>query len=183
MRPQHRDNYQFLTQSPGLGLPKVSRLFIHLIRRVMRRFLFCLSLCTLLHTLFAQGLGTWTPYLSYYNTTQVTEANEVVYALANGSLYSYGKEDQSLKYYSRENGLSDNNIVAIQYNTAAQKLLIAYSNDNLDLLGESSTYNLPYLKNSKQQQIRKLLQAKQQLLQAKQKALSALEKRTPSTSK
>ena len=114
----------------------------------MRRFLFCLSLCTLLHTLFAQGLGTWTPYLSYYNTTQVTEANEVVYALANGSLYSYGKEDQSLKYYSRENGLSDNNIVAIQYNTAAQKLLIAYSNGNLDLLGESSTYNLPYLKNS-----------------------------------
>ena len=64
----------------------------------MRRFLFCLSLCTLLHTLFAQGLGTWTPYLSYYNTTQVTEANEVVYALANGSLYSYGKEDQSVKY-------------------------------------------------------------------------------------
>lgn len=114
----------------------------------MRRFLLYISLCTLLPALFAQGLGTWTPYLSYYKTTQVTEANEVVYALANGSLYSYGKEDQSLKYYSRENGLSDNNIVAIQYNTTTQKLLIAYSNGNLDLLGESSTYNLPYLKNS-----------------------------------
>lgn len=86
----------------------------------MRRFLLYISLCTLLPALFAQGLGTWTPYLSYYKTTQVTEANEVVYALANGSLYSYGKEDQSLKYYSRENGLSDNNIVAIQYNTTTQ---------------------------------------------------------------
>ena len=114
----------------------------------MRRLLFYIALCTLWQTLFAQGLGTWTPYLSYYNTTQVTEANEVVYALASGSLYSYGKEDQSLKYYSRKNGLSDNNIATIQYNPTVHKLLIAYTNGNIDLLSENGVYNLPYLKNS-----------------------------------
>lgn len=113
------------------------------------RFLICfLSFCALLPHLLAQGLGTWTPYLSYYNTTQVTESNERVFAVANGSLYSYGKEDQSLKFYSRENGLSDNNISVIHYHPSSGKLLIAYSNGNIDLLSESGCYNLPFLKNS-----------------------------------
>lgn len=108
----------------------------------------CIFLCTCLQHTIAQGFGTWTPYLSYYNTTQVAEASDKVYALANGSLYSYGKEDQSIQLYSRENGLNGYNISVIAYNQEVKSLLIIYSNGNIDLLGESGVYNLPFLQTS-----------------------------------
>lgn len=111
-------------------------------------FLFTLALCGWMQSLWAQGVGTWTAHLSYANTTQVAEGKDQVYAVANGALYSYGKDDQQLKFYSRESGLSDNTIGCIAYHPASGKLLIAYTNGNIDLLSENGTYNLPYLKQS-----------------------------------
>ena len=83
--------------------------------------------------------------MAYYETTQVAEAGNCVYAVANGSLYSYGKEDNSLVYYSRQTGLSDGDISHISYNPNVARLLITYSNGNIDLLDESGVYNLSYL--------------------------------------
>lgn len=115
----------------------------------MRRILsICILLLVLTQSGNAQGTGMWTPYLSYYNTTAVAETNNNVFALANGSLYSYGKEDQSVKFYSRETGLSDNNITKMGYNADVNTLLLFYSNGNIDLFGEKGVYNLPYLLNS-----------------------------------
>lgn len=116
----------------------------------MRAFwkLFALLLLLSMQYMHGQGVGTWKTYLSYHNTTAVAEANNVVYAVANGSLYSYGKEDQHLRFYSREEGLSDSDIAFIGYNPDVDKLLIVYDNENIDLLSESETYNLPYLLNS-----------------------------------
>ena len=92
-----------------------------------------------------KGVGQWSSYLAYYETTQVAEAGNCVYAVANGSLYSYGKEDNSLVYYSRQTGLSDGDISHISYNPNVARLLITYSNGNIDLLDESGVYNLSYL--------------------------------------
>ena len=114
-------------------------------RKVCGLFFLWVLLVSSFQYVGAQGTGTWTSYLSYYNTTLVAEGDNSVYAVANGSLYSYGKEDQSLKFYSRENGLNDNDITAIGYNQDVDKLLVVYSNGNMDLMSESGTYNLPYL--------------------------------------
>lgn len=115
----------------------------------MKRILsICLLLCALTQIIQAQGVGTWTPYLSYYSTTNVAEANNTVFAIANGSLYSYGKEDQSLKFYSRQNGLSDNGITNIGYNQETNTLLIIYSSGNIDLLSDAGIYNIPYIQTS-----------------------------------
>ena len=108
----------------------------------------CIFLCTCLQLSMAQGLGTWTPYLSYFNTTQVAETNDKVFALANGALYCYGKEDQSVTFYSRENGLNGYNISTIAYNQDIKTLVIIYANGNIDLLSESGIYNLPFLQTS-----------------------------------
>lgn len=115
----------------------------------MRRILsFCIILSAFIQLGKAQGVGTWTPYQSYYNTTIVAEANHNVFAVANGSLYSYGKEDQNVRFYSRENGLNDNHIISIGYNNEVNTLLIFYSNGNIDLLSENGTYNIPYIQTS-----------------------------------
>ena len=114
----------------------------------MKRTLYTLLLlCVVASSYVAaqKGVGQWSSYLAYYETTQVAEAGNCVYAVANGSLYSYGKEDNSLVYYSRQTGLSDGDISHISYNPNVARLLITYSNGNIDLLDESGVYNLSYL--------------------------------------
>lgn len=90
----------------------------------------------------------WKSYLAYYNTTLVAEANNHVFAVADGSLYAYNKDDQSVQTYSRLNGLSDVTITHLGYNAEVNTLLIVYENGNIDLWSEEGIYNLPFLKNS-----------------------------------
>jgi hypothetical protein len=119
----------------------------------MKRFFFFLLACSacLGRTGYAQKVGTWRSYLAYAQTTSVAEANNRVYALADGSLYSYGKDDNSLRYYSKETGLSDIQLNCIAFNSQANILVAAYANGNIDLVGEdNSVYNLPFLLNSTQ---------------------------------
>lgn len=105
--------------------------------------LFCIS-----QIIISQSAGTWKPYLAYNNTTAVTETNNHIFAVADGSLFSYSKEDNAITYYSKKNGLNDNQIIQIGFNPDTNTLLIIYSNGNLDLWGEEGIHNLPYLKNS-----------------------------------
>jgi sugar lactone lactonase YvrE len=67
--------------------------------------------------------------------------------VANGSLYSYNKEDKSITYYAKETkpALSDNNIISIRFSSDENTLIITYLNGNIDLLGDNGTINLPFL--------------------------------------
>lgn len=127
----------------------------------MKRIIYILScLFILLQPGYSQAIGTWETLLSYYNTVKVAESNNYVYAVAKGanaksgeeeeggSLFSYGKEDNSIKFYSRQDGISDQQIKLIRYNPDVNTLLIVYANGNIDLLDDKGFYNLPYLLNS-----------------------------------
>ena len=66
--------------------------------------------------------------------------------VAEGSLYTYGKEDNSIKQYYKGNGLNDNTISLIRYNKQVKSLLIIYDNSNIDILegggGDKSTLSV-----------------------------------------
>ncbi|MDR0428958.1 MAG: hypothetical protein LBH58_00575 [Tannerellaceae bacterium] len=114
----------------------------------MKRLLFIFICSTFLfQPAFPQSTGTWKSYLSYHNTTLIAEGNNHVFAVANGSLYSYNKDDKSIKYYSKETNpaLSDNQITSIRYNTDENILIITYLNGNIDLLSDNGLVNLPFL--------------------------------------
>ena len=57
----------------------------------------------------------WKTYLSYNNTDCVEESADQVFVVAEGALYTYGKEDNSIKQYYKGNGLSDTDIQSISY--------------------------------------------------------------------
>lgn len=127
----------------------------------MKRIIYIVTcLFLFLQSGYSQALGTWETLLSYYNTVKVAESNNYVYAVAKGadttsgkeeeggSLFSYGKEDNSIKFYSRQDGISDQQIKLIRYNPDVNTLLIVYANGNLDLLDDKGFYNLPHLLNS-----------------------------------
>ena len=87
----------------------------------------------------------WKTYLSYYTTQAVEESAAEVFVLAEGSLYTYGKEDNSIKTWYKGNGLNDNTISFINYNKKTESLLIVYGNSNIDIFKNGSARNIPYL--------------------------------------
>ncbi len=101
-------------------------------------------------TVLAANFNTtgWKTYLSYNNTNTVEESNDQVFVVAEGSLYTYGKEDNSIKQYYKGNGLNDNTISLIRYNKQTKSLLIIYDNSNIDILEGGVATNLPYLSTS-----------------------------------
>ena len=98
-------------------------------------------------TATAQQLGSWQMYLSYQIATKSDVSGSVIYSLMNGNLLSYDTEDGEVRTFDHLNALSDVNISHIAYSKEAGKLLIVYSNSNVDLLdSEGNVQNLSALK-------------------------------------
>ena len=79
-------------------------------------------------------IGTWHNYLAYNEVQDICEADDELYVLASNDLYSYNKSDQSITTYDKVNGLSDTYITRIKWNPKAQRLLIIYQNQNIDMM-------------------------------------------------
>lgn len=98
----------------------------------------------------AQQLGSWRMYLSYYIATKSEVSGSIIYSLMNGNLLSYDTEDGEVRTYDHMGILSDVNIAHIAYSKVANKLLIVYSNSNIDLLDkDGNIQNLSALKDKR----------------------------------
>jgi ligand-binding sensor domain-containing protein len=96
----------------------------------------------------AQQKSDWKAHLAYNDAQQVEEANNHVFVLADGALYSYSKKNSEIILYSRQNGLNDTEISIIRYSPDNSLLVIVYSNGNIDLLDKDGISNMPDLKNT-----------------------------------
>ena len=93
--------------------------------------------------------GSWRNYMSYYEPQQIVKAGHLLYVRASNGLYSYNTNDQSITTFDKQGGLSDSGISHIGWNTAVQKLLIVYANQNIDLMetnGDVSNISAFYMK-------------------------------------
>ena len=109
-----------------------------------------LLLCALCLSATAQQLGTWRMYLSYTIATQSEVNGSIIYSLMNGNLLSYDTEDGEVRTYDHLGILSDVGIAHIAYSKEAGKLLIVYSNSNIDLLdANDNIQNLAALKDKR----------------------------------
>lgn len=119
----------------------------HVLRIMNCRKSLALLLCVLCLTATAQQLGTWKMYLSYHIATQSEVSGSTIYSLMNGNLLSYDTEDGEVRTYDHLTALSDVGISHIAYSKEAEKLLIVYSNCNVDLLDkDGNVQNLSALK-------------------------------------
>lgn len=106
-----------------------------------------LLLCMLSLCVNAQQLGSWRLHLSYYIATKSEAGGSTIYSLMNGNLLSYDTEDGEVRTYDHMDILSDAGIAYIAYSNEADKLLIVYSNGNIDLLDrDDNVQNLSSLK-------------------------------------
>lgn len=103
---------------------------------IIKRFFISLAFILILCKLLAARIGMWKTYMAYSNITWVEQSGNNVYVLASNNLYAYNKNDKSILTYDKTNGLNDAGISFIAWNKSTKRLVIVYSNNNIDLLGE-----------------------------------------------
>lgn len=98
-----------------------------------------------MHT-FADAVGSWRIYPSYNTISDIEIVGNSAYVMASENLYSYNNSDGSIQTYDKTNSLSDINITHISWNNVAKRMIITYSDHNIDLLSANGeTFNLPDL--------------------------------------
>ena len=78
--------------------------------------------------------GSWRAYLSYHEPQQIVKAGQTLFVRASNDLYQYNLSDQSITTFDRMGQLSDTQVAQIAWNPTVKKLLIVYSNYNIDLM-------------------------------------------------
>lgn len=72
--------------------------------------------------------------MAYSNVQWIEKGGNMLYVLASNDLYSYNEKDNSIQTFDKVNGLNDTDIEFIAWNNVAKCLVIAYSDQNIDLL-------------------------------------------------
>ena len=91
----------------------------------------------------------WTVYQSYSNITEIEPAGTVCFVLASNSVYSYDTTDGLVQTYDKAGVMSDVGVSHIAWAKASKRLVVVYTNSNIDLLSANGdVINAPdfYLK-------------------------------------
>lgn len=107
------------------------------IRTTVSAMLSLLLVWTSLHVK-AATIGTWKAYMAYRDITEIAKGGNNFYVLASKSLYRYNTSDNSIQTFDKASTLSDCEIAHIAWCSSARKLVILYSNNNIDILSENS---------------------------------------------
>ena len=94
-------------------------------------------------------IGEWQAYMAYDKASACTFFNGKVYAVSEGSLFSYDPEDEDIRTFDIVYPMSDVGITHLTACPSQKKLLIIYENGNIDLMDEQEeVYNITDFKNS-----------------------------------
>ena len=78
----------------------------------------------------------WRLHLSYNNPQEVVATPKHIYAVANGSLFSVDRADESITYWSKATGLNGSTVAHIAYDSGSGMLVIGYEDGRIDLLSD-----------------------------------------------
>jgi len=89
------------------------------------------------------GIGEWRTHLPYQNTTRVMVADDRVFCASTGGLFYYDLRDNTVETLSKTDGLSDNGVEAMEWNSGKQLAVLAYRNANIDIIRDNQVINIP----------------------------------------
>lgn len=108
----------------------------------------CMILLLLLgHSVFSQiPIGGWRDHLPYQQAIKVVSVRDRIFCATPFSLFSVELKDNNIDRLSKTNGLSEVGISAIQADEQTNKLVIAYTNSNIDILYNNKIVNIDAIK-------------------------------------
>lgn len=105
----------------------------------MLKSIFTFIFLLLFFGLFAQSdipIGVWKSHLAYKEGLWVAQSDQSVFYAAAKGLMILSKEDNSVRFLSREDGLSDVSISKIFFDPFNSQLIIFYDDSNIDILSD-----------------------------------------------
>ncbi len=88
----------------------------------------------------------WRLHLSYRDATEIAATPDHIYAIANNSLFSFNRSDETLEYWSRATGLNGTTVSHIAYDANSKNLIVSYSDGRIDLINkEGNVKQMPDL--------------------------------------
>ena len=91
-------------------------------------------------------VGQWREHLPYNSAIDLAAGNNRIFCATPYSLFSVNYTDAQIERFSRVTGLSETGVRTICMNETRDKLLVAYSNSNLDILTGDQVINIPDIK-------------------------------------
>lgn len=103
--------------------------------------------------IFAQNdlkIGQWRTHFPYRTGLSVTTSTDAVYWATGLSVLKMSKADLSVERLDKLNSLNDIGAQLVRYNTTSKTLLVAYKNNNIDLVRTEggATLNISDIKNN-----------------------------------
>ncbi|AZQ61040.1 hypothetical protein EI427_02045 [Flammeovirga pectinis] len=93
-------------------------------------------------------VNTWRSHLNYSNAISVAIADNEVFCASNNALFSYEKASGVISTISKEDGLSDSDILTLGYASPSDQLIVLYKNGNIDFISETDIVNMRTVLNS-----------------------------------
>lgn len=95
------------------------------------------------------NIGEWYSFLPYKQGVSLDQsADNIIYATPF-SIFTIDKKDFSFQSYDKTNGLSDVGIDVVRYDYENEQLFIVYTNNNIDVIKNGDTFNIPDIKINK----------------------------------
>jgi hypothetical protein len=93
------------------------------------------------------AIGEWRQHLPWQRSKYVTQSNDKLYYATEWAVVEIDKAERTSRFITKVEGLSDVGMNLVRYNAAADVVLLAYTNSNLDLFypSDRSVVNLPII--------------------------------------
>lgn len=81
--------------------------------------------------------GSWQAYMAYHDITDIAPTGKCTYVLSSNNLFAYNVSDAAVTTFDKVTSLSDSYISMIAYNKTVKRLIVVYSNENIDLIDDN----------------------------------------------
>lgn len=107
--------------------------------RALQFLIITLHFIALVRSLSAQDIpiGTWRVHISFYSLVDVMPTHSKVYAAAQNGVIIINRQDNSIQFYHKGNGLHNTGVSQIAYDATSDQLLAAYADGTFDVIREN----------------------------------------------
>jgi ligand-binding sensor domain-containing protein len=93
-----------------------------------------------------QPIGAWRSHLPYNSCMSIASDGKILYVNSATSFYTLNMATNEAEGHSKVDGMADQSMSVIGYDTLTNTAVITYANSNIDLYSNDKFYNLPQLK-------------------------------------
>lgn len=112
---------------------------------------FFLLFCIYIYAVHLSGqsnlnFGSWESHLAYQRGISVTQSDSKVYYATESAIMSVDKEDLSLDFISKVDGLSTLGITKLKYDPFSGNMVVIYQDSDIDIITEEGIFNIADIK-------------------------------------